>query len=272
MAGYRVLGVLKKTMEYKTRFDRDTIVKRFKNHGFSDELANLFADAYTADDISVARNYLDSKVASNRQKSVEDGRNEWLENTTKSNKAKTPKNQDEILKEISSDKTQFKLIDDSDMTPELKSRLENDEYTLEREPESGVWEVSKAISDQEIKRAENTQENSKILTNQDIKEQISKWDLNAPKQTLITNKIDGEELEKLNEHFKFKGNYPLTRQIDSEHIKHALNHHGDEKIEALRGQKAITLDDISNYENYAKTADIKEYSDKKVISKKQIRK
>ncbi|WP_086270060.1 DUF3519 domain-containing protein [Campylobacter devanensis] len=122
----------------------------------------------------------------------------------------------------------------------------------------------------EPKTAENTQGNSKILTNQDIKEQVSKWDLNAPKQTLITNKIDGEELEKLNEHFKFKGNYPLTRQIDSEHIKHALNHHGDEKTEALRGQKAITLDDISNYENYAKTADIKEYSDKKVISKKQI--
>ncbi|WP_096027411.1 hypothetical protein [Campylobacter lanienae] len=151
MAGYRVLGVLQKSMEYKTRFERDTIVKRFKNHGFNDELANVFADAYIADDISVARRYLDSKVASNRQKSVEDGRNEWLESTTKSNKAKAPKNQDEILKEISSDKTPFKLIDDSDMTPELKSRLENDGYTLEREPESGVWEVSKAISDQEIK-------------------------------------------------------------------------------------------------------------------------
>ncbi|WP_086253656.1 PBECR2 nuclease fold domain-containing protein [Campylobacter sp. P091] len=151
MAGYRVLGVLQKSMEYKTRFDRDTIVKRFKNHGFSDELANIFADAYIADDISVARRYLDSKVASNRQKSVEDGRNEWLKNTTKSDKAKTPKNQDEILKEISSNQTQFKLIDDSDMTAELKSRLENDGYTLEREPESGVWEISKAMPNQEIK-------------------------------------------------------------------------------------------------------------------------
>ena len=109
MAGYRVLGVLQKSMEYKTRFDRDTIIKRFKNHGFNDELANVFADAYTADDISVARRYLDAKVASNRQKSVEDGRNEWLENTTKDNQAKTPKNQDEILKEISSNQTQFKL-------------------------------------------------------------------------------------------------------------------------------------------------------------------
>lgn len=130
--------------------------------------------------------------------------------------------------------------------------------------------VAPKNADEVAKSAENTQRNSKILTNQDIKEQISKWDLSAPKQTLITNKIDGEELEKLNEHFKFKGNYPLTRQIDSEHIKHALSHHGDEKIEALRGQKAITLDDIANYENYAKTADIKEYIDKKVISKKQI--
>lgn len=130
--------------------------------------------------------------------------------------------------------------------------------------------VAPKNADEVAKSAENTQRNSKILTNQDIKEQISKWDLSAPKQTLITNKIDGEELEKLNEHFKFKGNYALTRQIDSEHIKHALSHHGDEKIEALRGQKAITLDDIANYENYAKTADIKEYIDKKVISKKQI--
>ncbi|WP_086237819.1 hypothetical protein [Campylobacter porcelli] len=160
MAGYRVLGVLQKSMEYKTRFDRDTIVKRFKNHGFSDELANVFADAYIADDISVARRYLDSKVASNRQKSVEDGRNEWLENTTKSDKTKTPKNQDEILKEISSNQTQFKLIDDSDMTPELKSRLENDGYTLEREPESGVWEISKAMPDQEIKGTDEALQNS----------------------------------------------------------------------------------------------------------------
>ncbi|MGM9997695.1 hypothetical protein [Campylobacter lanienae] len=137
-------------------------------------------------------------------------------------------------------------------------------------PNQSIKQAETTAKTAEPKTAENTQGNSKILTNQDIKEQISKWDLNAPKQTLITNKIDGEELEKLNEHFKFKGNYPLTRQIDSEHIKHALNHHGDEKTEALRGQKAITLDDISNYENYAKTADIKEYSDKKVISKKQI--
>lgn len=152
MAGYRVLGVLQKTMEYKTRFDRDTVVKRFKNHGFSDELANVFADAYTADDISVARKYLDSKVASNREQSVDEGRNEWLEITTKdkqaTNATKEPKqDQEQIYKDITSKDMPFHLIDDMDMTPELQSKLQNDGYTLERESQSGVWEISKASSD-----------------------------------------------------------------------------------------------------------------------------
>lgn len=159
MAGYRVLGVLQKTMEYKTRFDRDTVVKRFKNHGFSDELANVFADAYTADDISVARKYLDSKVASNRDKSVDEGRNEWLEimSATKDEQAahttRQPK-QEQIYNDITSKDMPFHLIDDIDMTPQLQSRLEKDGYTLERESESGVWEISKAsdkIAKDEVK-------------------------------------------------------------------------------------------------------------------------
>lgn len=161
MAGYRVLGVLQKTMEYKTRFDRDTVVKRFKNHGFSDELANVFADAYTADDISVARRYLDSKVANNREKSVDEGRNEWLGimDATKDEKAanatKEPKqDQEQIYKDITSKDMPFHLIDDIDMTPQLQSRLEKDGYTLERESQSGVWEISKAsdkIAKDEVK-------------------------------------------------------------------------------------------------------------------------
>lgn len=154
MAGYRVLGVLQKTMEYKTRFDREVVVKRFKNHGFSDELANVFADAYTADDISVARKYLDSKVASNREQSVDEGRNEWLEimSATKDEQAthttKEPKqDQEQIYNDITSKDMPFHLIDDIDMTPQLQSKLQNDGYTLERESQSGVWEISKASSD-----------------------------------------------------------------------------------------------------------------------------
>lgn len=161
MAGYRVLGVLQKTMEYKTRFDREVVVKRFKNHGFSDELANVFADAYTADDISVARKYLDSKVASNREQSVDEGRNEWLEimSATKDEQAthttKEPKqDQEQIYKDITSKDMPFHLIDDMDMTPQLQSRLENDGYTLERESQSGVWEISKASSDKITKDEE----------------------------------------------------------------------------------------------------------------------
>ena len=176
MAGYRVLGVLQKTMEYKRRFDRDTVVKRFKNHGFSDELANVFADAYTADDISVARRYLDSKVASNRDKSVDEGRNEWLEimSATKDEQAahatKEPKqDQEQIYNDITSKDMPFYLIDDMDMTPQLQSKLQNDGYTLERESQSGVWEVSRSISNQSIKEAETKTINQANLAQNAIK-------------------------------------------------------------------------------------------------------
>lgn len=166
MAGYRVLGVLQKTMEYKRRFDRDTVVKRFKNHGFSDELANVFAEAYIADDISVARRYLDSKVASNREKSVDEGRNEWLgimdatKDEQAANATRQPKqDQEQIYNDITSKDMPFHLIDDIDMTPQLQSRLEKDGYTLERESQSGVWEVSRSISNQEIKGSDEALQN-----------------------------------------------------------------------------------------------------------------
>ena len=192
MAGYRVLGVLKKSMEYKTRFDRNTIVSKFKNHGFSDELANIFADAYIADDISVARNYLDTKVASNRDKSVDDGRNEWLESmsATKSN-LKPQKSQDEILNQISSGKTQFNLIDDADMTPELKSRLESDGYTLEREPESGVWEISKARQEQDLKSSDMENSDNLFKKIRDASKKILSTFLGKTSK----NNIDGREVK-----------------------------------------------------------------------------
>lgn len=282
MAGYRVLGVLKKSMEYKTRFDRDTIIKRFKNHGFSDELANIFADAYIADDISVARRYLDSKVASNRQKSVEDGRNEWLESATKSNKAKTPKNQDEILKEISSGEAPFKLIDDSDMTPELKSRLENDGYTLEREPESGVWEVSKAISDQEIKGSDEALENAVVKADKlDILDKskpfrkVDKEDLTADVMNeVIENNIKiwvdnaNDEISKI---VNIK-NPKMVMQGDS--IKHILNRHGANSVNVKNGEPEVTIEDIINHSDIVNNADKRTIgvsnNAKALISGKQI--
>lgn len=192
MAGYRVLGVLQKTMEYKRRFDRDTVVKRFKNHGFSDELANVFAEAYIADDISVARRYLDSKVASNREKSVDEGRNEWLEITTKdkqaANATKRP-NQEQIYNDITSKDMPFHLIDDMDMTPQLQSRLEKDGYTLERESESGVWEISKA-SDKIAKDEVKSDGDGFIASDDNIKDLVKNISLNKDIAMQLQPKAD----------------------------------------------------------------------------------
>lgn len=283
MAGYRVLGVLQKTMEYKTRFEREVVVKRFKNHGFNDELANVFADAYIADDISVARRYLDSKVASNRQKSVEDGRNEWLESTTKSDKAKTPKNQDEILKEISSDKTQFKLIDDSDMTPELKSRLENDGYTLEREPESGVWEVSKAMPNQEIKGTDEALENAVVKA-----DKLDILDKSKPFRKAEKSELTDELMEEVikndsklwidnasDEVSKFVGLPNAKITLNGSAIKHTLQRHGENSVNVKNGEPPITLDDIKNHADIVNHADkrtfgVSDDGQKVLISAKQI--
>lgn len=189
MAGYRVLGVLQKTMEYKRRFDRDTVVKRFKNHGFSDELANVFAEAYIADDISVARRYLDSKVASNREKSVDEGRNEWLGIMDATKKPK--QDQEQIYNDITSKDMPFHLIDDIDMTPELQSRLEKDGYTLERESESGVWEVSRSISNQEIKSADMENSDNLFKKIRDASKKILSTFLGKTSK----NNIDGREVK-----------------------------------------------------------------------------
>ena len=181
-------------MEYKRRFDRDTVVKRFKNHGFSDELANVFAEAYIADDISVARRYLDSKVANNREKSVDEGRNEWLgimdatKDEQAANATKRP-NQEQIYNDITSKDMPFHLIDDIDMTPELQSRLEKDGYTLERESESGVWEISKA-SDKIAKDEVKSDGDGFIASDDNIKDLVKNISLNKDIAMQLQPKAD----------------------------------------------------------------------------------
>ena len=289
MAGYRVLGVLQKTMEYKTRFDRDTIIKRFKNHGFSDELANIFADAYTADDISVARNYLDSKVASNRQKSVEDGRNEWVEimSATKDEQAtqvaREPKlDQEQIYNDITSDKTPFKLIDDSDMTPELKSRLENDGYTLEREPESGVWEVSKAISDEEIKGSDEALENAVVKADKlDILDKskpfrkVDKEDLTADVMNEVIENNIKIWVDNANDEISKIVNIKSPKMVmQGDSIKHILNRHGANSVNVKNGEPEVTIEDIINHSDIVNNADKRTIgvsnNAKALISGKQI--
>ncbi|WP_267891112.1 PBECR3 domain-containing polyvalent protein, partial [Helicobacter felis] len=110
------------------------------------------------------------------------------------------------------------------------------------------------------------------LSPQEIKSHIEQWDLTNPKATdkLLIGKVEGKELEQLSQEFKFNGNYALARQIDAQHVAHALNRHGDLKVETSRNQIPITLEDISNYPNIVKSADIREVEGNNIIYKKQI--
>ncbi|WP_456237304.1 PBECR3 domain-containing polyvalent protein, partial [Helicobacter vulpis] len=110
------------------------------------------------------------------------------------------------------------------------------------------------------------------LSPQEIKGHIEGWDLANPKATdrLLIAKIDGEELEQLKSEFSFKGNYALAREIDSKHIAHVMHRHSNAKIEESRNQIPITLEDISNYPNIVKNADVREVEGKKIRYKKQI--
>lgn len=118
----------------------------------------------------------------------------------------------------------------------------------------------------------NPQEILQSLSPKQIKEQIEKWDLSNPSQKdkIIVGKVEGEELKQLESEFDFKGNYPIAREIDAQHLAHALNRHSDEATESARNQIPITKDDIANYEQIIKTSDTREVKGKKITYKKQI--
>lgn len=85
----------------------------------------------------------------------------------------------------------FHLIDDIDMTPQLQSRLENDGYTLEREPESGVWEVSRSISNQDLKSADMENSDNLFKKIRDASKKILSTFLGKTSK----NNIDGREVK-----------------------------------------------------------------------------
>lgn len=110
------------------------------------------------------------------------------------------------------------------------------------------------------------------LSNKEIQEIVSQWDLENPRaqDRIFVSKVEGKELEQIQKEFHFKGNYEIAREIDAQHIKHALNRHGDKTIEESRNQIPITLDEILDYQNIIKSADVREVSGKNIIYKKQI--
>uniref|UniRef100_UPI001F08166D PBECR3 domain-containing polyvalent protein n=1 Tax=Helicobacter suis TaxID=104628 RepID=UPI001F08166D len=110
------------------------------------------------------------------------------------------------------------------------------------------------------------------LSPQEIHEVISKWDLKnpSPKDRLLIGRVQGEELEQLAKEFKFKGNYALAREIDAQHVAHALNRHSNISVETSRNQIPITLEDITNYPNIIKNAEVREVERDSIVYKKQI--
>ena len=114
------------------------------------------------------------------------------------------------------------------------------------------------------------------LSSGKLKEILQSWDLskenNANKKLRqIVSNLENDEAKELSKHFNFKGKKPLVREIDSHQILHALNRHGDEETELKRGQKALTLEDISEYENIVKNYDFKHIQDNgRIIYAKQV--
>ncbi|WP_267891172.1 PBECR3 domain-containing polyvalent protein, partial [Helicobacter felis] len=139
-------------------------------------------------------------------------------------------------------------------------------------PSSGTNPTTTELKNQEGTDLPTKSTLKEELSPQEIKSHIEQWDLTNPKATdrLLIGKVEGKELEQLSQEFKFNGNYALARQIDAQHVAHALNRHGDLKVETSRNQIPITLEDISNYPNIVKSADIREVEGNNIIYKKQI--
>ncbi len=109
----------------------------------------------------------------------------------------------------------------------------------------------------------------------EIESIILKWDLSAQtqaasKQRLIIAQIDEKEAALLKTEFGFKDKKPLVREIDSHQILHTLKKQGEQNIESARGQEAITLKDISEYQNIIKEADLRITQDNRILYAKQI--
>lgn len=164
------------------------------------------------------------------------------------------KRQDESLESI---RNQYVEI------AEIKEKEAQKQLLLEYKPE---------IKETSVKELPTKSNLERDLTQQEIKETIDKWDLTKPNANdkLIISKVEQDELELLKKDFDFKGNYAVVREIDAEHLAHALNRHSDEAIETSRNQIPITKDEALDYQSIIKTHDTREVSGNHIVYKKQI--
>ena len=122
---------------------------------------------------------------------------------------------------------------------------------------------------------ENKQLKSNLKDNlsiEEISKEVDKWDLSNPKTSdkLIVSKVGNEELAQLSKEFNFKGSYAVVREIDAQHLAHALNRHSNKAVETSRNQIPITKEEVLNYQDIIKNRDTREVSGNKIIYKKQI--
>ncbi|PAF49020.1 hypothetical protein BKH43_07450 [Helicobacter sp. 13S00401-1] len=118
----------------------------------------------------------------------------------------------------------------------------------------------------------------KDLTQEEILDNLAKWDLETSNNKLIVSHVSQKELDVINqarqkeglEPLVFKGNYAPAREVSAENIRHILNKHGDQSIEARRGQVAVTLKDIAGYQDIIKNPTEILMSGNRIIYAKQI--
>ena len=177
----------------------------------------------------------------------------------------------------------FHLIDDMDMTPQLQSRLEKDGYTLERESQSGVWEVSRSISNQEIKGSDEALQNAAVET-----DKLDILDKSKPFRKAEKSELTDELMEEVikndsklwidnasDEVSKLVGLPNAKITLNGSAIKHTLQRHGENSVNVKNGEPPITLDDIKNHADIVNNADkrtfgVNDDGQKVLISAKQI--
>ncbi|MDE7254678.1 MAG: hypothetical protein K2N54_00685, partial [Helicobacter sp.] len=184
-----------------------------------------------------------------------------------------------LIDTLNKDNTRTILAKNKDTIIKTSMDASGNATTTHEEAGKNIELFSKFLQESEgIETAggKELQSTFQALNTKEILEKISQFDLSKEananaKQRLIVSNVDVQEQELLEKDFSFKGRKPLVREIDSHQIIHALNQHGDEATEANRGQIAIQLEDIANYQQITKNHDLREVQENgKIVYAKQV--
>ncbi len=257
--------------ELVREIDAHQVLHTLKQHGDANKEASRGQIAVTLEDIAHYQEYLKSPDFKHIQE--ESGRVVY---------AKQINGYAVVIEEALSGQDKLRFFDMWKLKGQLNkevllshSQRPNTTPSLDLEghmPSSGTNPTTTELKNQEGTDLPTKSTLKEELSPQEIKNHIEQWDLTNPKATdrLLIGKVEGKELEQLGQEFKFNGNYALARQIDSKHVAHVMNRHSNPKIETSRNQIPITMEDIANYPNIVKSADIREVEGNRIRYKKQI--